>query len=104
MEHQVDAKSWQPSIKLFGGFFLFMLLLSLDNFHSAEVAAKGHGWGLTFAIAAPWVCALLIGAILYLAPRRKQMSEQTAGVLLMLLAFVISYSYEARDKLSRLIR
>ncbi len=103
MEDRAEVKSWQPSIRLFGGFFLFMLLLSLDNFHSAEVAARDYGWRLEFAIAAPWVCGLLVGAILYLAPRRKHMSEQTASVLLILLASVISSSYEAMDRLSRLI-
>jgi hypothetical protein len=90
-------------MKFCAGFFVFMLLFSLPGFHSAVVAARGHGWDIEFAIGAPWVFGLVTGLSLYLASKRKQMNDQVAGSLLFLLGFIVSYSYEAMDKISRLI-
>jgi len=102
MKDRLEANSRQLSLKLYGGFFLFLMALALDDLRSAEIAATGRGWHLHLAVATPWILGLLVGMTLYLAPKRNQMSERTAGPLLMILAVAISNSYQAMYKLSTL--
>ncbi len=86
------------------GLLCFFLLLALDGFHSAWIAASGHGFHLKFMVAAPWGFALLGGANCIAAVRRNQMRYSVATVVLNMLSFMVMSSYQAMDGLSRLVR
>src|SRR5665213_184676 len=102
MERETDQQPWFMSLGFYGGFFLFFLLLSLDNLWSSWGSAAGQGWFLKFAILVPWVFCALIGTSLYQGIRRGNINVKMGGPLLMNLGFVVMFAYEAMYKLGRI--
>lgn len=96
-------KSWQPSIKLYVVFYVVMLLLSVDGLHSAEIAAKDHGWYMRFIIGVPWMFALIAGIALWVGSKRQGFKAQAAGGIMFVLGFLISAAYDGMGKLAGLI-
>jgi len=90
-------------MKFYGAFFLFTMLLALQGFYLAEVAAEGHGLRLRLALLGPALFGLAMGATVFLGPKLGRMSKQTAGAVLVLLGLVVLSSYVAIGELSRLI-
>src|SRR5882757_9911886 len=99
MENLVEKQPWAMPFGFHVGFFLFFLLLSLDNLWSVWVAANGHGWNLKFEIILPWLFCSLMGGLLYTGSKHGDIERRTAGPLLMFLGFIVMSAYTAMYKL-----
>jgi len=103
MAEQVGQKSWQAWFKIYCGFYVVMMLISIDGIYWAERAVKGHGWDLQSMICMPWVAALIFGALLLISRYRRKIEDQSAGILLFFLGFVVSSAYSAMSRLAGMI-
>jgi hypothetical protein len=103
MAEQVGQKSWQAWFKIYFGFYVVMMLISIDGIYWAERAVKGHGWDLQSMICMPWVMALMGGALLLIFRNRRKLDDQVAGILLFFLTFVVSSAYSAMSRLAGLV-
>jgi len=103
MESETTAEQPRvPAMGFYAGVFLLLLLVSLDNFRSAWIAAAGHGWHLKFVISMPWAFCALTGTGLYMGMKRGDLGAKIAGPLLMNLGFIVMFAYEAMYKLGRI--
>jgi hypothetical protein len=84
-EEVKQAADWQTY--LFRCFFLLGLFIASINCWTAEKSMPG--FQIKFDIAGLWLFAVLMGATIWLSPKRGEMSKGTVDLLLLSVGFIL---------------